>query len=105
MTDDRAKVADAVRYVAAREFAHPMPTSLAACSVELDVEAKAVRLLAHFDTPPTDDEKDEVRYVDSQIQSVIPDNWYSDTEFEVVGTGSRPNILRDGLLYERTDSQ
>lgn len=102
--DKAAKKEDLVRELcwnAKRALQGETPASLRAYSFAMDREAKEIRLRAHFDSAPSEDEAESMSCVETEIAATFLDRFETETDIEVAPAGTPLALLADGVAYLR----
>ena len=79
------------------------PRNLRAFSYQVELDRKLIRLRAHFDSTPSEDELEEISCVETEIiadfDGATIENF--DTDVEVVPVGQPLSFLPGGIAYLR----
>lgn len=96
------ELAEIARYILAGEA----PSTMLALSISADERDCWLRIRAHFDHPPTQEDIEVVQIAGTEIIAQWTlDDWRIAEDWEVLGPGQEPNALPGGIAWRRGDPE
>jgi len=90
---------------AARIFVQDqLPQTLLSLSIDVDVERKRIKLRAHFEKAPSEDDIEAIQITSTEVASQYVE-WYVEEDWEVLLPGQQPNALPGGIAWRRDDPE
>lgn len=77
------------------------PKSLRAYSFKIDTLTKKIHLRAHFDQTPSEDDLDDMIFVDGEIDADFIDYFETSTDIDIAPMGTTPAFLPGGIACLR----
>ena len=91
----------AVYWSARRALSDQTPANLRAYSFSIDLEKKEILLRAHFASPPSEADLDDISLAETEIMADFCDPYDVSTDVAVVPFGHPLLFLPDGIAYLR----
>ena len=96
------ELAEIARYILAGEA----PSTMLALSISADERDRWLRIRAHFDQSPTQEDIEAVQIAGTEIIAQWTlDDWRIAEDWEVLSPGQNPNALSGGIAWRRGDPE